>query len=114
MNAQLQPVPATTPQMLADTLAKLKAARLNQPPPDFAQRRADLKRLRVVFKARLDAMSDALQADFGHRSRHESIISDGWTVLKTIDQLLSNLRSWMRPQSRSPGWLMLPAVKFAL
>ena len=109
MNAQLQPVPATPPQTLADTLARLKAARLNQPPPGYAQRRDDLKRLRAAFKARLDEMNTALQADFGHRSRHESAISDGWTVLKAIDQLLANLKSWMRPQSRSPGWLMLPA-----
>ncbi len=109
MNAQLQPVPTTTPQTLADALAKLKAARQNQPPPDYAQRRDDLKRLRAEFKSRLVAMNDALMADFGHRSRHESTISDGWTVLKTIDQLLANLKSWMRPQSRSPGWLMLPA-----
>ena len=109
MNAQLQPVAVTTPQTLAATLARMKAARLNQPPPTYAQRRADLLRLRAMFKARLDAMNEALTADFGHRSRHESTISDGWTVLKTIDQLLAHLKSWMRPQSRSPGWLMLPA-----
>ncbi len=109
MNAQLQTVPTSTPQELADTLARLKAARLNQPPPGYAQRRDDLRRLRATFKSRLDAMNAALSADFGHRSRHESTIADGWTVLKTIDQLLANLRRWMRPQSRSPGWLMLPA-----
>ena len=109
MNAQLQPLPATTPQTLAATLAKLKGARLNQPPPGYTQRRDDLKRLRATFKSRLDAMNAALSADFGHRSRHESTIADGWTVLKTIDQLLANLRRWMRARSRSPGWLMLPA-----
>jgi len=109
MNAQLKPVPTSTPQELADTLVRLKAARLNQPPPGYTQRRDDLRRLRATFKSRLDAMNAALSADFGHRSRHESTIADGWTVLKTIDQLLANLRRWMRPQSRSPGWLMLPA-----
>ena len=109
MNAQLQPVPTSTPQELADTLVRLKAARLNQPPPGYTQRRDDLRRLRATFKSRLDAMNAALSADFGHRSRHESTIADGWTVLKTIDQLLANLRRWMRPRSRSPGWLMLPA-----
>jgi coniferyl-aldehyde dehydrogenase len=109
MNAQLQPVPTTTPQTLAETLGRLKAARRNLPPPSYAQRRDDLKRLRAAFQSRLDVMNTAVQADFGHRSRHESAISDGWTVLKTIDQLLSHLKSWMRPRSRSPGWLMLPA-----
>jgi len=111
MNAQLQPVPTTTTttQTLADTLARLKTARRDLPPPDYLQRRDDLKRLRAAFKSRIEAMNDALSADFGHRSRHESTIADGWTVLKTIDHLLSNLKAWMRPQARSPGWLMLPA-----
>jgi coniferyl-aldehyde dehydrogenase len=109
MNAQLQSLPTPTPQVLAETLARLKAARLNQPPPSYAQRRDDLKRLRALFQSRLAAMDAAIQADFGNRSRHESTVSDGWTVLKSIDFLLSHLRSFMRPQPRSAGWLMFPA-----
>ena len=47
---------------------------------------------------------EAMQADFGLRSRHESLLSDGFTVVQEIDDLLSHLRRWMRPQRRSTSW----------
>jgi len=101
-------MPADTP--LADlrpALDRLRAAHAVKI-PDYAQRCADLKRLRAAFKAGLPAMVDALQADFGLRSRHESLISDGMTVLSEIDHQLKHLRAWMRPTWRPTHWLFWP------
>lgn len=69
----------------------------------------DLARLRSVFKARLDAMNAAVSADFGHRSRHETLVSDGMTVLSEIDHLRRHLKRWMKPQRRRVDMLFLPA-----
>ena len=77
--------------------------------PDYAQRRDDLTRLRDAFKARLDAMATAVDADFGGRSRHESLIADGMTVLGEIDHLRGHLRGWMRPRRVGVGWKFWPA-----
>ena len=77
--------------------------------PDYAQRMDDLARLRSAFKAKLDAFAAAMSEDFGRRSRHESLLTDGMTVLKEIDHLRSHLRSWMRPQRAAADWLFFPA-----
>jgi coniferyl-aldehyde dehydrogenase len=92
---------------LRPTLERLRAAQAARC-PDFAQRRDDLKRLRAAFKAGLPGMVEALNADFGQRSRHESLLSDGFTVLGEIDHLLAHLRGWMRPQRRPTSYLFWP------
>ncbi|HBK45583.1 MAG TPA: coniferyl aldehyde dehydrogenase, partial [Xanthomonadaceae bacterium] len=79
------------PAALADTLAQLRHA-WQQRRPDLAQRRRDLQRLREALKARLAPMAQAIADDFGHRSRHESLLADGMTVLAEIDHLLRHLR----------------------
>jgi coniferyl-aldehyde dehydrogenase len=93
---------------LEPTRARLRAA-WQARKPDRAQRDADLQRLRDALKTRLDAMADAISRDFGGRSRHESLIADGMTVLGEIDQLRRHLRGWMRARRVSAGWKFWPA-----
>ncbi|MCE5233818.1 MAG: coniferyl aldehyde dehydrogenase [Mizugakiibacter sp.] len=77
--------------------------------PDYAQRMDDLARLRAAFKARLEDFAAAMSADFGRRSRHESLLSDGMTVLSEIDYVRRRLRRWMRPKRVLADWLFWPA-----
>ncbi len=102
-------LPISTPVSdLAPTLERLRRAQAAKV-PDFAQRRDDLRRLRSVFKARMDEMVGAVNADFGGRSRHETLLTDAMTVFSEIDHTLRHLGRWMRPQRRSVDWLFLPA-----
>lgn len=78
-------------------------------PPDRAQRMADLAALREAVVRRMPDLVAAMQADFGHRSRHESLISDGVIVLQEIDHVRKHLRRWMRPKRRFADWLFWPA-----
>ena len=89
-------------------LARLRNA-WQQHKPDYTQRRDDLRRLRAAFKARIPEMTEAIAADFGHRSKHESVIADGMTVTGEIDHLLSHLRGWMKPERIGVGWRFWPA-----
>lgn len=98
-------MPATD---LAPTLARLRSA-WQASKPGYAQRRDDLRRLRAAIKARLQEMADTIAADFGHRSRHETLIADGMTVLTEIDHLLKHLRGWMKPHHVGVGWRFWPA-----
>ena len=41
-----------------------------------------------------------MNADFGHRSRHETAIMDAVSVVLGIDYLHRNLRRFMRPRRR--------------
>ncbi|HEX6613061.1 MAG TPA: coniferyl aldehyde dehydrogenase [Rhodanobacteraceae bacterium] len=77
--------------------------------PDYAQRMDDLARLRAAFKARLEDFARAVGADFGRRPRHETLLSDGMTVLHAIDHARRHLKRWMRPQRVRTNWLFLPA-----
>ena len=98
----------TTTAELTPTLSRLRDS-WQARKPDYAQRRDDLQRLRAAFKARLEAMASAISEDFGGRSRHESLIADGMTVLGEIDHLLKHLRGWMRPKRIGVGIKFWPA-----
>jgi coniferyl-aldehyde dehydrogenase len=100
--------PDTPLSKLEPTRAHLRAA-WQARKPDRAQRDADLRRLREALKSRLEAMADAISQDFGGRSRHESLIADGMTVLGEIDHLRRHLRGWMRPRRVGAGWKFWPA-----
>lgn len=90
------------------TLARLRAAWQGKR-PDYDQRRDDLQRLRDTLKRRLEEMASTIGEDFGQRSRHESLIADGMTVLNEIDHLRSHLRRWMKPTRVGVGWRFWPA-----
>ncbi len=96
-----------TEATLETTLATLRNAWQRQRPSP-TQRSADLQRLRATLKQRLPEMTEAIAADFGHRSRHESLLADGMTVLGEIDHLLRHLRRWSRPRRVGAGWRPWP------
>lgn len=98
----------TAAEALRPTLDRLRAAWLRQR-PDASQRLDDLARLRSVFKQRIDGLTAAISADFGHRSVHESLTADAMTVLGEIKHLRGHLRGWMRPRRVGAGWKLWPA-----
>jgi coniferyl-aldehyde dehydrogenase len=102
-------ITADTPlDELATTHAQLRNA-WQARKPDYAQRRADLLRLREAFRARVDSMDAAIRADFGHRSQHENLLSEAMIVLAELDHALGHLRRWMRPRRAAVGWRFWPA-----
>jgi len=92
---------------LAAQLAAMRAAH-QRDAPGYAQRMDDLARLRAVLKAHLRPFADAMNEDFGRRSLHESLLTDGMTVLNAIDYLRANLRRWMKPTRGAAGWVFFP------
>jgi len=104
----MDPIDATQVSELEPTRARLRSS-WQAAKPDYAQRRADLQRLRRTLKARLETMALRISEDFGSRSRHESLIADGMTVLGEIDHLLRHLRGWMKPRRVPVGWRFWPA-----
>ncbi|HEY4561243.1 MAG TPA: coniferyl aldehyde dehydrogenase [Lysobacter sp.] len=95
------------PELVA-THARLQAA-WRARKPGLAQRAADLRRLREVFRARQSTMDAAIRADFGHRSAHENLIAETLIVLAEIDHCLAHLRRWSRARSANVGWRLWPA-----
>src|SRR5688572_20842020 len=91
---------AAQPEALAAVLARQRAAFMRQGPPSIADRRTSLKKLRGALLARRADFEAALEADFGHRSRHETAIMEMLVVTWGLDYLHKNLRRFMRPERR--------------
>ena len=90
----------TRPDALAGLLARQRAAFLRDGAPSLAERRANLHKLRAAVLARRGDLEAALDADFGHRSRHETAIMEMLPLTWGIDYLRRNLRRFMRPGRR--------------
>ncbi len=75
------------------------------PMPDYAARRADLKRLKSALIANRERFVAAISADFNGRAGPETM-AEILTVVHHINYCLRRLRRWMRPQRRSTSLLM--------
>jgi coniferyl-aldehyde dehydrogenase len=91
---------AARPVGLPGLLARQRAAFLRDGAPSLTQRRTNLRKLRAAVLARRGALEAALDADFGHRSRHETAIMEMLPLTWGIDYLHRNLRRFMRPERR--------------
>lgn len=85
---------------LEQALATQRAAYRAAPVPTEAERRRDLQALRRFVIDHRDAICEAISRDYGHRSRHETELTEFMPVLKDIDHALKHLRQWMRVQRR--------------
>ncbi|WP_374547212.1 aldehyde dehydrogenase family protein, partial [Rhodoblastus sp.] len=88
---------------LDQILGDQRAAFLRDGPPSLGQRRAALKKLRGAVISRRREIEDALHADFGHRSRHETAIMEVMSLVMGVDYLHRNLPRFMRPTRRNVG-----------
>jgi coniferyl-aldehyde dehydrogenase len=87
-------------ERFGDILAIQRAAYLRDGAPSLTKRRSDLKKFKAAMLARRSAIEEAIDTDFGHRSRHETAIMEILGVVQGIDYLERNLRRFMRPTRR--------------
>jgi coniferyl-aldehyde dehydrogenase len=87
-------------ERFGDILGVQRAAYLRDGAPSLAKRRSDLKKFKAAMLARRSAIEEAINTDFGHRSRHETAIMEVLGVVQGIDYLVRNLRRFMRPTRR--------------
>ncbi|MFG0538693.1 coniferyl aldehyde dehydrogenase [Pseudomonas sp. YQ_5] len=84
----------------ATTLEQQRRAFLNDGPPGFERRKTNLVKLRAAVLAHRRDVEEAISADFGNRSRHETDIMELLGVVQSIDYLLRHLRRFMKPERR--------------
>ncbi len=90
-----------TPSPLELALALQRQAYLAHPVPGYDERVADLRTLQRFIRENKDALCDAISADYGHRSRHETLLAEIFPAVDGIDHVVKHLRRWMKPQRRS-------------
>src|SRR5499426_98706 len=71
-----------------------------QPYPSLEERRENLTKLERILVDNVDAIADAINHDFGHRSAEESKLLELFSCVDGIRHTRKKLRKWMRPQRR--------------
>ncbi len=91
-----------------DILSLQRRAFLKDGPPDLAERKNAIKKLRDAVKKEAETIASVISADFGNRSRHETMLADIWPVVASARETLKNLGHWMKPKRVSVGLELLP------
>lgn len=97
------PSPDQISALLGATLALQRAAYFAQPVPSLDQRRADLRQLQTFIRDNKAALVAAVNADYGNRSRHETLLTEIFPAIDGIKHTLKQLQQWIKPRNRSAG-----------
>ncbi|MBT2500119.1 coniferyl aldehyde dehydrogenase [Agromyces sp. ISL-38] len=87
-------------ERFSDILRLQRAAYLRDGAPSLTKRRSDLKNFKAALLERRSAIEEAINTDFGNRSRHETAMMEILGVVNGIDYLDRNLGRFMRPTRR--------------
>jgi coniferyl-aldehyde dehydrogenase len=98
-------------ERLNAALALQRAAYHAHPVPTCDERRSDLERLRALLRDHQEAIADAISADYGHRSRHETRLAEIAPAVDGIGHALKHLKSWMKVQRRAVDWISFPFAR---
>ncbi|MES2148515.1 MAG: coniferyl aldehyde dehydrogenase [Pseudomonadota bacterium] len=104
--------PTTFPASELDAcFARQRAASRNVPAPSYAERRADLDRLASMLKDHKEALIAAINADYGNRSRFETLFAEFLVLLQEIKDTGKQLKRWMKPQRRHTDIMLYPSSR---
>jgi len=106
MNAQAQ-IPTEFTHCLELQRAHFEANRY----PSHAQRVADLKALVRLVADNRNALIDAVNRDYGCRSRFETTFAEIAVTLDGLQDAIKRLKKWMRPQKRHVDPMQLPLAR---
>ena len=90
-------------ERLSASLATQRAAYRAHPEPGYAERKDDLKRLRAFLREHQDELVAAISADYGHRSRHETLLCEIAPAVDGIGYALKH-RAHVRIDVFSSRW----------
>ena len=80
-----------------------------EPAPGLALRLDRLTRLRAAVTENEARFEAAISADFGHRSKTETVIAEIMMVLGEIKHAAKHLKKWMAPQRIATALQFMPA-----
>src|SRR5438552_1288266 len=89
-------------------LERQRSAFLQAGQPTLQERRADLQRLHQAIADKAERIAEVIAADFGSRSRHETLIAEVWSTLAAIRHTAGHLRRWMKPKRVPVGLALMP------
>ena len=107
--AVLRPASSSASDELRATLERQRSAFLESAPPSLEERRTDLAKLGTAMRESAPRLAEAISADFGNRSRHETMLAEVFTTLAGIRHASRHLAQWMKPKRVSVSLELMPA-----
>ncbi len=99
----------TATSRLQGLFAAQKAAYLASPYPTVSARKNQLKNLKKMLLENQDAFVAAIHADFGNRSRHETLLAELFPSVEGINHAIKHVSSWSKPKRRPLSIWFQPA-----
>lgn len=100
--------PDATGEMIA-IVRSMQRAQIMRGPADAGLRRDRLERAIRLILDHHDRLARAMSADFGHRSRYQSLIADVGTTVKSLSHAAEHVSAWMSPEVIDTGEASLRA-----
>jgi len=102
---------AVSTDELTACLKQQREAYHADPVPGLEQRKKDLLALKSMLADNREAIVDAINADYGSRSRHETMLAEIIMVLDGFNFAAKHLKQWMRIQKRKIEFSLYPGAK---
>ena len=103
-----QPAPQLI-SMMRDSFNRAKNAFAHDRTPSAQSRRDSLRKLATMLVSNKDAIIEAIRADFGNRSAHETELLEIFPALSAIKDARRQLGGWMKPKRSWASMWFLPA-----
>lgn len=104
-----RPIDTPADSALTRIFALQKEAYRAAPFPSYDERAANLEKLIRLTEAHEDKFVEAISADFGNRSAHETVIAEVVVTVSGAKLAKKSLKKWMRPRGVATPLHMLPA-----
>jgi coniferyl-aldehyde dehydrogenase len=115
MNSVMNEIPETNLDSITNELAlclkQQRAAYHADPAPGLEQRKTDLLALKTMISDNTEAIIDAINKDYGNRSRHETLFAELILTLDGINFAIKHLKRWMKTQRRGIDLTVYPGAK---
>lgn len=98
------------PQSLRTVFDAQRSAFAEDSFPDLSGRMERLARLEKLLRENEDAFAEAISADFGNRSKHETLIAETLFTLASISHVRKHLKRWMKPRRVGTTFHSLPGT----
>ncbi len=93
----------TTRDRMLELLERQRQDYLREGPVSAATRKDRLERAVGLLKTHEKRLVEAMDADFGHRSEHQSLFTDVASSVGPLRHAQKHLERWMRPERRKVG-----------
>ncbi|WKD50568.1 coniferyl aldehyde dehydrogenase [Microbulbifer spongiae] len=111
MTTQTLTRPAADKALLQNQLEQQRRAYNADPVPDYPQRVKDLKALARMLREQQEPIIEAICADYGNRSREETLLFEIYPTLAGIKETIGSLKKWMKPRRRHTDLKAYPLSK---